>query len=117
MDGDVIEGQRPAGKRPGLKQRQIVNENAIGRRQQCADRADEWRIDPERGFLILMIELGSTVDRMRKFDWMMRFEMSMNELGVAVIVRLADVHVLGRQQRQPEQAERRDQRESGAERH
>jgi hypothetical protein len=48
---------------------------------------------------------------------MMRFEMPVNDLGVTVLLRLADVHVLGRQQWQAQQAERGDQRDRVARRH
>ena len=102
---EMFELQRPARKRPGLKQWKFLDDDAIDRWQRCLDYSEVRRIQPQRGALILMIEFRHRMRRVRDLDRMMRFEVAMNELGVTVIVRLADVDVLRRQHRQAEQAE------------
>ena len=116
MDRDVIERQRPAKQWSRLEDRQLLDNDTINRHERHAGRPDKGRVDPQRRLFILMIDL-EIVSVMRSFDGMMRLEMSMNELGVTVIVRLADVDVLGRQQRHAQHAERGNERDRASESH
>lgn len=102
MDGDVIERQRPPRKRPGLKERKFLNEPSYDRRQRRRIRTDEGRIEPERRFLILMIEDPLPLDRM------VRLEVTMNELGVMPFF-LCHMDVLRRKQRHADEGEHGDE--------
>ena len=107
MDRDVVERQRPARKRPGLKDREFLYEHAIGQRPRRRAGADERRIEPERSIVVLMIE-----DSLRA-DHIVRLEMTMDEFGVVPLFP-GDVEMLRRQQRHADQAEHGNEGQTAA---
>jgi hypothetical protein len=114
---DVLELQYPARKRLRLKDGQFLNDDRGERGNDWQRSGDERRVDPERRFILMIERVIEMIGVVLDVSGMMRLEMTMNNFGVFAAFGLADVNVLGRQQRQAEKAEHSSDGERAPERH
>jgi len=114
---DVLELQRPARKRLRFDHGQLLDDCGTERRNGYGRGRDVRRVDPERRFVLVIEFLIVMIRVVIHKRGVMRLEVTMNDLGVLAALGLGDVHVLGWQQGQAEQAEHGGDGDGATERH